>query len=170
MNDGFIPAPIAVTQAEGLQFAAESETFLPVFASISQKIIPEKVHKKFPKGLPYDICCPSQANNLVSRVYTCGRYFATQSEKKRHQAEMRCSAQSGVFNCQQKRIQPKSIAAVRQKELLCVLQADHGEEMEWLDENDVHTENLRVPRKKVNVTYGTPVMTIESRTPAFSVS
>ena len=67
-----------------------------------------------------------------------------------------------------RRIRPQTIAARRQRELMCVLREEESamEEFEWHEEQHVDTTGLAIPQLQNDaIVEGTPVYTLEDRSP-----
>ena len=91
--------------------------------------------------VPYDLYCNSIHSQLNSRICPkCGIYHDSQKSKKQH--EKVCKVDTYV-DIAPRRVRPVRIAAIRQRELMCVIKySENVEDIEWLDEEEVDSTGL----------------------------
>lgn len=105
----------------------QAETkFAPLLLRTSLNLRP--IQKQFPT-LPHDFYCPSVQSELENRVCKyCGFYTSSKKGAMKHRKAMHPKGEP----LQTSRIQPRRVIARRQKEVLCLLDAPFGEEVEWV--------------------------------------
>ena len=154
----FIPAPVPLKQTpDGLKFdmngSFPSIWLNQTISTPSGTVFPDRVKRKFPSCLPYDLACESIQESLVRRTCKCcNLYFASIKSMNIHAKDCHKNEEP------RKRVRPTRLAARRQCELMCVI----ANELEWMDEEDVDTENLAAP-PQMQRTAGTPVIRVQER-------
>ena len=81
-------------------------------------ILPEKVKRRFPKGIPYNVFCPSTKMTVMQAM--CSLFW----KHKVQSAVFCCLREETILSCQQKcakKVRPLRVAARRQQELVCVM-------------------------------------------------
>lgn len=150
----FIPPPIPLQQTtDGLKVPersndGSSHKFPSLFAATMMKL--DQLLPRSSKGfrsIPHDLYCPSIQKVLNDRVCkSCHQYFASLVMLKSHQAEHKQAALSVP-----KRVQPKRVAAKRQRELMVIIaNEENGESVDWMDEEDVDLSGVAVPEFNSN--------------------
>lgn len=149
-----LPFPISLKQSDdGLKImeVTSIEKYAPLFVTLALKeCIKEMVLVPLQtKVIPYDMFCPSVQSKLESRTCICGRYFSSVSSMKIH-------LKSNIF-CKKtiKRVKPLKIVAQKQDEKLVLLEYDGEEDVEWVYDMDVDTEEVFVePEPQQTTIYG----------------
>ena len=181
--DRFLPPPYAVYQSpeEGLKWIRSDKT--GVYLSLHQamqlrSLIPPFIHRKFPKQLPYDAFNPGVKEDSLKKrcCKICGLYSGTIKSINKHQKDCvasrrasRVSGGSGASNSNEveeeedalipRRVRPMRIAAVRQREALCVMQM---QDMEWVSLDDIEDPELEGVPNFGDLESGTPLINDEA--------
>ena len=121
-------------------------------------LMPNQVTKKYSKGIPYDLSCPSTKKDIQKRLCLhCGLYFGTIKSLNKHRRHCKKPSSNQEIAEQQIRVRPIRVAARRQRELLCVMEM---QELEWHDIDDVDVdigEDAMQNVADVHYGIGTPV-------------
>ena len=160
----FLPPPLPIVQtSSGVQWAKDDKeaTYLSLYQNLALRssLMPPKMAKKYPKGVPYDLSCPSAKPDIEKRLCpACGLYFGTIKSRKQHKTNCKERPKSQGVE-QPIRVRPTRIAARRQHELLCVMAM---QEMEWHALEDVDTDGIDDQSfqsvSEVHGEIGTPVL------------
>lgn len=136
----FLPSPVPIVQSsDGLRAATgeEPQLFPSMFVlnSVNIKDLLPKSLLVY-KTIPHDLYCPSLKSALKDRICSsCGLYFASQVMLNDHKKVHNVSSSI-------KKVRPIRIAAKRQRELMAVIARDHQLDCEWLDEDEVDSDEL----------------------------
>ena len=170
LPDGFIPAPVPVTNASGLNVAnGPIKKFLPLFMTIAFRGEVENA--------PYDKYCPSVKDDVKKRTCdSCGIYFPSVVMLHSHQRDSRRKKPTEAVQYKVRhfkipthfllrfllimlfmQVRTIRIAARRQRELMVLLKDDSEE---WMDEEFVDYQDLTIPKNDTN-----PVVPILSDDP-----
>jgi hypothetical protein len=118
LTHGFFPAPLSVTNTNGLIVDNNSQTFLPLFQRLSIDMMPTGWNER--DHIPYDLCCPSVTNYIANRTCNiCQLYFPSNAMVTQHKRELHPKVKiSSAPRCR-----PVRIAAKRQRELMAIIAA-----------------------------------------------
>ena len=92
---------------------------------MKDNLISDVATKMYPKGLPYDYSCPAVDAATINKR-SCshyGMYFGSICRKTSHQAACKTVASP----LEKQRVKLQRIAALRQRELLCVMEMQNRE-------------------------------------------
>jgi hypothetical protein len=116
---GFIPAPLAVINNNGLAVASDDINckFLSLFQRMALNLDPCGWQKGF-KTAPYDICCPTVKGLVPGRTCTiCDVYFPSQAMVSLHKKVVHPRIKVNVAP----RTRPLRVAAQRQREMMAII-------------------------------------------------
>jgi hypothetical protein len=118
MPNGFLPAPLSVTNCDGLKIDETSGTFLPLFHRISIGLEPAGFDNLF--SVPYDYCCPTVKNYIFNRTCSiCHLYFPSNAMVAEHKRQLHPRVKVSILP----RCRPLRIAAKRHRELMVIIAA-----------------------------------------------
>lgn len=118
---GFFPAPISVTNTDGLKIDDITGSFLPLFHRLSLHVAPAGCDDIY--TLPYDFCCPTVKNYIANRTCNiCKLYFPSNAAVTDHKRQMHPKVKLSVAP----KIRPVRIAAKRQRELMAIIVAGNS--------------------------------------------
>lgn len=162
LPDGFIPAPVPVTNASGLNVTnGPIKKFLPLFMRIAFRGEVENA--------PYDKYCPSVKDDVKKRTCdTCGIYFPSVVMLHSHQRDSHRTKPTEAVQYKVIRhfkiptyfllrfllimlfmqVRPIRIAARRQRELMILMNKEDSEE--WMDEEFVDCRDITIPKNDTN--------------------
>lgn len=118
LPNGFLPAPVAVSNDCGLQADATSSTFLSLFQSMTVNLKPNGFENN--QTVPYDYFCPSVSEHILKRTCNaCKLYFPSTVMLVQHKQALHPKLKiSEIPKCR-----PVRIAARRQRELMAIIAA-----------------------------------------------
>ena len=164
VKDRFLPPPFSICQSpdDGLTW---TRSYTGHYLLLHQTIvmggmIPASAHRKYPLGIPYDAFNPAVKDDLKKRMCAqCGMYFCTVKAMPVHRRS--CSddndakSEEASDSCvATERVRPLRIAAIRQREALCVMQM---QEMEWMSLDDIAYDDLECISVVTDPEVGTPL-------------
>jgi len=120
---GFLPAPLSVTNIDGLKLDEAGGTFLglPLFQRHSVHLA--NVSSDNPDclpGLPYDFCCPTVKSYLTNRTCSiCKLYFPSNAMEAQHKRQLHPRVKTSIAP----RCRPVRITAKRQRDLMAIILA-----------------------------------------------
>lgn len=134
-----LPPPIPIQQTkDGLKIAElkDIDKYADLFVTLSiseaekLKMLPEISTKK----VVYDSFCPSVQDKIIGRVCVCGRYFSSVSSMKSHL--------KANFSCKKSvpPVKPVKLLGQRKDEKLVLVQYDTEEDIEWVYDLDLESE------------------------------
>ena len=156
VKDRFLPPPFSICQSpdDGLTWTrSNTGDYLSLHQTIAMCcMIPASAHRKYPLGIPYDAFNPAVMDDLkydcaqnVGCVSIRSKLCRSCSDDNDAKSEEASDAEESVAT---KRVRPLRVAAIRQREPLCVMQM---QEMEWMSLDEVGTPLFRVYLKFANV-------------------
>lgn len=129
LNDRFLPPPIKMKATSSDLTVDEEGEFIGLLLRLSLDL---QVDAKGFLQVPYDYFCPSVKQKLASRSCKyCGLYHASIKSMNRHY-KVHDKLPKAVL-----KVRPIRVAARREREVMCVMQALGGEIAEWVDEEEV---------------------------------
>jgi len=118
LPDGFMPAPFAVTNIDGLKPADGDDPqcrFMSLFQRMSVNLLPGNSSMS---KMPYDTCCPTVKNQITSRTCNiCKMYFPSQLMVYDHKKAIHPRIKANAVP----KTRPLRIAARRQRELMAII-------------------------------------------------
>ena len=165
VKDRFLAPPVSICQSpdDGLTWTRSNTGYLSLHQTIVMSgMIPASAHRKYPLGIPYDAFNPAVKDDLKKRMCAkCGMYFGTIKVMSVHRrscsdgndakSEKASDAEESVAT---ERVRPLRIAAIRQREALCVMQM---QEMEWMSLDGIEYGDLEAIPVVNDPEVGTPI-------------
>jgi hypothetical protein len=119
LPNGFLPAPLSVTNTDGLKIDEVSGTFLPLLQRLSVRLAPVNGFDDL-ECLPYDFCCPTAKSYITNRTCSiCKLYFSSNAMVAEHKRKLHPRIKTSIVP----RCRPVRIAARRQRELMAIIAA-----------------------------------------------
>ena len=124
LPDGFLHAPLSVTNTEGLKLDEVNGTFLSLFQRLSTRLTVSGLDEH--ESLPYDFCCPTVKGYINNRTCSvCKQYFPSVAMVTEHKRQLHPRIKVSVAL----RCRPVRIAAKRQRELMAIIAAGKYNEL-----------------------------------------
>lgn len=118
LPNGFLPAPLSVTNIDGLKVDESAGTFLSLFQRLAIRLAPAGCADL--DGMPYDFCCPTVQSYIVNRTCAvCKLYFPSNAMVVEHRKQVHPRVKASTAP----RCRPVRIAAKRQRELMAIIAA-----------------------------------------------